>query len=559
MERRNVMNYDVVLIHPPAVYDFRKLPIFPSAMGFTVEQVQYTKVPIGMLSIADYLDRNGYRVVIDNIGDRMASDKDFDVESYIEHIEAKIFGIDLHWQQHSQGAIEIARICKRLHPESLVVIGGLTATCFHDEIINRYEFVDAVIRGEGEKAFLEFIRGVEKYGRITDTPNMTYRMEYGKSRVTPLMEQSQNLDEFEYTRYDLLSPNTTIFTSDAAPRGTLVTCRGCIYNCVTCGASAYSYKKYLGFKKPSFRSPAKIADDIRRLNKQGIYMLGLYQDPRIGGKEYWRDLFTILRSEKLEIECLSIDIFTPIDEEFVKAVASTKKQVVFYFCPESGHYNARRIQGRRYSNGEILDTVKLCYKYRIPVTLFLSTGLAGETFETMKDTIELWDKLCSLNQLALEKYNFRKIGKDILIGGPIMGPIIIDPGSLAYDSPEKYGYKITFNNLKDCIEAFSQPSWHQWINYETNLLNQEDLINLIFKFVEFSIVQREKYGLYKKTDSAVEQFRTKMNIIAKEEVDRIMKLSDVIEKEAKLKSLKENINSSLNSFYKNNLNTTRQN
>ena len=49
-------NYDVVIIHPPAVYDFRKKPIFPGALGSTVEQVQFNKVPIGMLSLAEYLE-----------------------------------------------------------------------------------------------------------------------------------------------------------------------------------------------------------------------------------------------------------------------------------------------------------------------------------------------------------------------------------------------------------------------------------------------------------------------------------------------------------------------
>ena len=359
------MNYDVVLIHPPAVYDFRKLTVFPSAMGFTTEQVQFTKVPIGLLSIADYLDRNNYKVIIDNLGDRMVSDINFDAENHIKNLNATIFGIDLHWMHHAQGAIETARICKMLHPDSLVVIGGLTATCFHEEIIRKYEFIDAVIRGEGEKAFLEFVREYKNNNQITETPNLTYRKPDGEVCVTPLMQQGDSIDEFEYTRYDLLSPNTTIYTDYAAPRGTLVTCRGCIYNCVTCGASSYSYKKYLGKERPSFRSPAKIADDIKRLNNQGIYMVGIYQDPRMGGEEYWKDLFNVLRSEKLKLDCLSIDIFAPVTEDFVKTAASTGKQVVFYFCPESGNRNVRRMQGRGYSNEEILNTIRLSYKYRI--------------------------------------------------------------------------------------------------------------------------------------------------------------------------------------------------
>jgi radical SAM superfamily enzyme YgiQ (UPF0313 family) len=150
-------NYDVILIHPPAIYDFRQRTLFPGALGASVEQVQFTKVPIGMLSLAEYLDRHGYKTIIDNLGDRMVSDPAFNVENHMKSLSARVFAIGLHFQQHSQGAIEIARLCRKLHPNSLIVLGGLTATRFHEEIIRKYEFVDAVVRGEAERPFLQMM------------------------------------------------------------------------------------------------------------------------------------------------------------------------------------------------------------------------------------------------------------------------------------------------------------------------------------------------------------------------------------------------------------------
>ena len=137
------MEYDVILIHPPAIYDFRKKPIFPGALGSTVESVQFAKVSIGMLSMADYLDRHGYRVIVDNLADRMVNDKNFDAEEHIRNSRAKIYGIGLHWHHHAQGAIEVARLYKESHPDSLVIIGGMTATYYHQEIIKPfYTLVD---------------------------------------------------------------------------------------------------------------------------------------------------------------------------------------------------------------------------------------------------------------------------------------------------------------------------------------------------------------------------------------------------------------------------------
>jgi radical SAM superfamily enzyme YgiQ (UPF0313 family) len=262
------MSYDVVLIHPPTIYDFRKQPLFPGPLGPSVEKVQFIKVPIGMICIANYLDRNGVKVIIDNIADRMVGSREFDVEKHIKNLEAGIYAIDLHWHHHAQGAIEIARLCKKLHPQSLVVLGGLTATYYHEEIIQKYDFIDAVIRGEGEKALLAFAKEFKETGKVPQTANVTCRAEDGEIRVMPMMEGSADLDEFEYTRFDLIEPKTTIFNHDGETFGNLVTCRGCIYNCVTCGGSAYNYRKYFGLNKPAVRSPQKIVEDIKSFNAQ---------------------------------------------------------------------------------------------------------------------------------------------------------------------------------------------------------------------------------------------------------------------------------------------------
>ena len=45
------------------------------------------------------------------------------------------FGIDLHWMAHVQGALALAEIIKRFHPNTPVILGGLSATYYHEEIL----------------------------------------------------------------------------------------------------------------------------------------------------------------------------------------------------------------------------------------------------------------------------------------------------------------------------------------------------------------------------------------------------------------------------------------
>jgi B12-binding domain/radical SAM domain protein len=534
------MDYDVLFFHPPAVYDFRRKPLFPGLLGSTVEQMQFSKVPVGLLSIADYLDRYGYKVLIDNLADRMIDDKNFDVEQHIKNTKAKVYGIDLHWHHHAQGAIEIARLCKKLHPESLVVVGGMTSTYFHEEIIDKYTFIDAVVRGEAEKPFLELIKAFERYGKLTDIQNLTYRKN-GEICSMPIMPPSNELDEFEFIRFDLLDPKTSIFDPVMQSRWSIPVCRGCIYNCITCGGSAYSYKKYFGMKKPSFRSPGKILSDMKKLNEQGVHRIGLYQDPRMGGENYWRELMSTLRREKLEIEQLTMDLLAPADEEYIREIATIGKPVVLYICPDSGNFGVRKAQGRNYSNEDLINTVKLCHRYHIPVTTFFSMGLSGETNETIKETWKLWDDLCNLDQAALRRGGFGNIGCSVLRGGPIIGPIIIEPGALAFDYPDKYGYKLLYSNLEEYIEGLSKPSWQQWLNHETEQMNKDALLEFIFESTANSIRQRAKFGLYDMAEAAAELHRVEIEKMTAHEVDRIMNMTDKNEKRERLQALKDAI------------------
>jgi len=523
-------NYDVVIIHPPAVYDFRKKPLFPGALGASVEQVQFNKVPIGMLSLAEYLDRHGYKVIVDNIGDRMINSTIFDVRQYLKKLSARVFAIGLSFQQHAPGALDMARLCKKLHPDSLVVMGGLTATRFHQEIVEKYEFVDAVVRAEAEKPFLELLRSLENHHRLTDTPNLTYRTPGGEIRTTPLRPASANLNEFEYTRFDLIQPKTSIFPFNSPARWSLEVCRGCSYNCAICGGSAYTYKTYLGLNRPAFRSPGKIISDIKKLTEQNVRFIGLYQDPRMAGEKYWRELLAGLVKERAEIERLSLDLLVPANEDFIKSAAQIGRQVVMHICPDTGSEVVRRKLGRHYNNEQLLKTVQLCHQYGLSVTSFFSVGLAGETPEKVEETRLLWSKLTEMET--------QDANGSLALGGPIMGPIVIDPGSLAFDQPQQYGYNLHYKNLEEYVKGLSQPSWHQWLNYETDLLDKKALVELILATLEFSIDQREISGLYDEHQAAAERLKIAAERVIVEEVDRIMTIRKKTEREAALITLK---------------------
>jgi len=529
------MQYDVLLIHPPAIYDFRRRIAFPGPIAQTLPRgtEQFVTIPFGMLSIADYLDRNGYKTLVDNIGYRMVSSGDFDAERHIKNIFAKVYAIGLHWIVHCQGAIELARLCKKLHPNSLVILGGLTATCFHAEILQKFRFVDAVIRGEAERPLLQLVRNMESGKPLSVTPSVTCRSDDGSVSVAPLMKPSVNLDDFEFTRSDLLEPKGCIPLFWKIP-----ICRGCIYNCAACGGSAYSYRTYLDMENPSFRSPTKIIEDLQKLADQHAQFIDLSQDPRMGGKKYSKELIARLASEKIDLVRLGIDLLSPADEDFVEGLSKTGMRTIMQISPESGAYHVRRSHGRSWTNEDYVRTAKVCLKYGVPITFFFMVGLAEETPETIRETWNMWEELCFMDQKARFKGTFRNLEHYFPVGGPMFGQmILLDPGSLAFDFPAKYGYRLIFRNLEEYVTGISLPSWHQWISYETKHLDRDGLAKFILQSIENSVYEREKFGMYGKTEAAIHRFRVVAERIVIEEIDHMLSL-DEADQQARLKALR---------------------
>jgi len=288
--------------------------------------------------MADCLDRNGYKVKVINLAEEMVFGGLRDVENYLLKLESAVYAIDLHWVVHAQGSLEIAKLCKKHHPNSLTILGGLTATCFDTEIVKNFWYVDVVVRGEAEEAMLKLTRAASE-AKLPKIQNLTYRDPRGRIHRNPLSTPCDDLNDLNFTRLDLVTPRqleVTVTPWLTIKRGaSLPICRGCAFNCVSCGGSEYSYRKLFGRDKPAFRGPSQIADDLRQLEEHGIKDVFLFQDPRMGGRKYWRKLFEALRREKTSMKRLSFELFTPANQEYLTNLASIGTEVNLSISPPS--------------------------------------------------------------------------------------------------------------------------------------------------------------------------------------------------------------------------------
>ena len=505
---------DLILLHPPSVMDFRKRTLLLGPVSDLIPSTPvFEMYPIGFTTLASHLESKGYKVRISNIATRMLASERFDPESFVKSVEADVFGIDLHWMPHVQGALALAGMVKKHHPSTPVVLGGFSASYYHEELINDHPEVDLVLRGDSTEIPMEMLMDALTAGRSLEAiPNLTYR-DGQKMRVNPLSHVPETLDEVaidygllirKVLKYRDLEGHLPYKNWKSNPMSIAVSVRGCTHNCVNCAGSCDSFARNFGRKKPAFRSPSLLADDIARAEeyvKGATFVVG---DIRQSGKQYAGRFLEELKSRKIDNEVV-LELFTPADTDFARQVGDSLDRFSIQISPETHDETVRKAQGKPYTNAALEKTAEAfldngCGRF----DMFYMIGLPLQTQESVNGTVEYARKL-------YEKFE----GKRLF---PFISPLapFLDPGGNAFEHSEELGFRLFASSLEDHIKLATMPSWKYVLNYETHWMTRGQIVDASYASgLGLNAIKREM-GL---VDSAVAD-RTETRILAAKDLSR---------------------------------------
>jgi len=450
--------------------------------------------PIGFSSIAEHLGKNGVRVQIINLAYRMLKDAKFDVEKKIAKLKPTAFGIDLHWLVHVQGSLEIAKICKKYHPDIPVIFGGYSSTYFHEELI-QYSQVDFIVKGDStEEPLLQLMQRLKKESDFSSIPNLTWKENNNSVASNPIENIPENLNTLTNNYKNLFKlaiknfdPKSMTAIRDwwRYPITAVMTCRGCTENCTICGGSRYSMKHYCKRTKPSFREPGKIVKDIEeitRFTNGPIFVIG---DLNQSGTEYADQVIRGLKNINFKNE-LVFEIFKPTTKDFFEKIADAVPNFNIEFSPESHDPIVRKCSGKHFTNEAVEANIQWALEYGCKkFDIFYMIGLPQQTVESVLETVEYCD------------YLLEKFGTNLI---PFISPLspFLDPGSLAFEKPEKFGYKILFKTLEEFRQALLKPSWKYFLNYETEWMNRDQIVDITYRAGQRLSEIKYKHGLIDK-------------------------------------------------------------
>lgn len=331
----------VLLVNPPATSIFARL-------GMSLP-------PLGLLSIAAVLEREGHEVVV----------QDFAVDGRVERYDFsgyRVVGITTDTCRAGR-AYEIARLASGAG--ALVVIGGPhTHYCEAEALAPGH--VDFVVRGEGEETMTELLRAVGRGGDPRQVPGLSWAGERCDGRVT--VERSEprppltDLDALPFPARHLVPLQAyRRALVHGRPAATISTSRGCPSNCHFC-----SVPDFVG-RRLRFRTLDSVMAEIDEIYHRFDYRALAFMDDNFTINPRWASGIAeaiIERGYDLHIWLFSRPDTIVRNPEMVRLLARAGTKTIFMGI-ESGREETLKAFNKRYTPEVAREAVQLLREHGI--------------------------------------------------------------------------------------------------------------------------------------------------------------------------------------------------
>ena len=308
----------------------------------------------------------------------------------------------------------------------------------------------------------------------------------------------------------------------------MFTVRGCSYNCAECGGSHAANKRLLCRGKPAFRSPEKLVEDMATIQSYldtPIFVIG---DPRQGGPDYVERLAKEARRQKIKNH-VAFEIFQPGNEQFFQTLQHGFGEYSMEFSPDSHDEIVRFAMGKGYDNASIEKTLTSSFPNGcVRFDLFYMTGLPEQTRQSAIDSARaaksLWNAVGQEDKLYIYNAPFAPF---------------VDPGSRAFEEPEKWGYRFFARTLEEHRQLLENPSWKHVLSYETKWMTRDDIAETSYDAaLELARIELECGRTTQEAyDTRVERTEIARGLLHR--IDDILLIKDEAERTQKLWDIKD--------------------
>jgi anaerobic magnesium-protoporphyrin IX monomethyl ester cyclase len=343
------------------------------------------QVPLALLHIAASLRQDGFNVRI----------LDMRLEDYRQiKVGNPVFvGISCMSGLQIKYALELAKYVRAQNPSCPMVWGGVHPTLLPEQTAKN-DFVDIVVRGEGELIVKDLASALALNRPLEDVAGITYNVN-GLIRSNP-DGKVIDLDAIPIALpYDLLQMDK--YPSFKSGRFHIQTSRGCPHRCGFCYNSIFNKNHWRG------KSAKRVLDEIEFILKKypHIKIIDPIDDNVFVDESRVKEICTGLLERNLNVHWRAncrFDYLATYDKDFLELL-ETAGCVELDFGGESGSNRLQQLICKDVTADEMLRSVENLRRWAPSIEPYVSwmSGLPGETNEDLEDTFNLMDRMRDVN------------------------------------------------------------------------------------------------------------------------------------------------------------------
>jgi len=281
-------------------------------------------------------------------------------------------------------ALNIASAVKEVLPTCPVVVGGPHATILPNECLS-HDVIDFVVMGEGERTLFELVESLEnRDGRLEEIDGLAFRNN-GKSVVNKPRMPEPDINRFPYPDRTLLINGDRYRSLDSF--GSIITSRGCPFNCGFCGARS------IWGKRVRFRNVENVIAEILEVrDKYGVNKFNFWDNTFTVNRRMTVELCRRLIDNRLDITWGCLTRLDRIDEELLRLMkrAGCRRLEIGV---ESGSQRILDYIGKEIDKREAVEKTRLIKKSGIFLSMFFMIGFPPETEHDIRQTTEFLNEL----------------------------------------------------------------------------------------------------------------------------------------------------------------------
>jgi radical SAM superfamily enzyme YgiQ (UPF0313 family) len=348
--------------------------------------------PLGTLYAASFLRENGYKV---SLFDTMFSEYPEEVIPVLEKIKPDFFVI------YDDGFNYLTKMCLTNMRNAafkmirLAKANGCTVIVSSSDATDRFEMyldagADFILLGEAEVTLLKLVNAIQK--NETDFFNIEGLAFLNNDTIVKTVKRSvmKDLDQLPFPAWDIIDiePYRQSWMKHAGYFSmNIATTRGCPFKCNWCAKPIYG-------NRYNTRSPQNVVNELIMLKAKFQFDHIWFCDDIFGLKPGWiKEFADLIEKEKLSFKFKMqgrVDLL--LKENNIKDLSRAGCDNI-WMGAESGSQKILDAMDKGTTVQQIFEATRLLKKNKIKPSFFIQFGYPGETYEDIKKTIAMINKL----------------------------------------------------------------------------------------------------------------------------------------------------------------------